>query len=247
MSQSQTPARALLLDIEGTTTPIAFVHETLFPYARARVEAFVAEHFDAPEVAADLERLREEHAADLRERRQPPPLPEGPRGAVAAAYAAYARWLIDRDRKSPGLKSLQGKIWKQGYEDGTLRAPLYADVRPALERWHGAGRRVAIFSSGSTLAQKLLFAHTEAGDLTRLISDYFDTTTGPKAEAASYRRIASALSLPAPEILFVSDVVAELDSAADAGMQTRLSLRPGNPPQPPDQTHAAVRSFDEVP
>jgi enolase-phosphatase E1 len=246
MTTSQAPTRAVLLDIEGTTTPIAFVHETLFPYASERVADYLAANFDSPEIIPDLRALREEHAADVLQHQGPPPLAAAPREAAVASLSAYARWLIDRDRKSAGLKSLQGKIWRQGYADGTLKAPLYADVLPAMERWRGAGLKLAIFSSGSVLAQKLLFAHTEAGDLTRLIDDYFDTTTGPKKEPDSYRRIASALGLPPPELLFISDVVAELDAAGAAGVQTLLSLRPGNPPQPPTERHRAARTFDEV-
>jgi enolase-phosphatase E1 len=155
-------------------------------------------------------------------------------------------WLIDRDRKSTGLKSLQGKIWKQGYSDGTLKAQLFADVRPALERWRRAGLKISIFSSGSSLAQKLLFAHTEAGDLTRFIDNYFDTTVGSKTDAASYRQIASALSLPAQEILFISDVVPELEAAGAAGMRTLLCVRPGNDSQHLAERYPQIRDFDEI-
>ena len=143
----------------------------------------------------------------------------------------YVDWLIERDRKSTGLKSLQGKIWRQGYVDGSLKSQVYADVAPALERWRAQGLSINIFSSGSVLAQQLLFAHTEAGDLTKFIDNYFDTNVGKKGEAESYRRIAEALRLRADEVLFISDVVAELDAATEAGMSTLLSIRPGNPPQ----------------
>lgn len=240
--------RALLLDIEGTTTPIDFVHQTLFPYARARLEDYLGAHLEEPEVAADVGRLREEHAADVRRGKQPPPLSDDSRETVVASLAAYARWLIDQDRKAGGLKSLQGKIWRRGYEEGELRAPLYADVAPALRRWREAGLKVAIFSSGSVLAQQLLFRHTEEGDLTPLVDAYFDTANaGPKHEAESFRRIAAALRLDAPEILFVSDAVMELDAAAEAGMRTRLSLRPGNAPRPYAERYASVRGFDQLP
>ena len=129
--------RAVLLDIEGTTTPIAFVHEVLFSYARSQARRFLREHFGSAEVLADLQQLREEHALDVKLNLQPPALKEEPRDAEIDSLAAYASWLIDRDRKSTGLKSLQGKIWQQGYRDGTLKAELFADVRPALERWRG--------------------------------------------------------------------------------------------------------------
>ena len=239
--------RAVLLDIEGTTTPIAFVHEVLFSYARSQVKNFLAEHFGSGEVVADLERLRQEHAIDLKQDLQPPALVEGPRFAQIDSIVAYVSWLIDRDRKSTGLKSLQGKIWKQGYLDGTLKAQLFADVAPALERWRRAGLKISIFSSGSALAQKLLFAHTEAGDLTGFIRDYFDTTVGSKTDVESYRKIAAALGLKATEVLFISDVVDELAAASGAGMQTILSVRPGNHPEPCAERYQKIRSFAEIP
>jgi enolase-phosphatase E1 len=238
--------RAILLDIEGTTTPIAFVHDVLFAYARSRVRKYLLEHSSSADVVADLARLRDEHAADMKQTLQPPALVARPRDAEIYSIVAYVTWLIDRDRKSTGLKSLQGKIWKQGYVDGTLKAELFADVAPALERWRRAGLNISIFSSGSSLAQKLLFAHTEAGDLTGLIDNYFDTTVGSKTDVESYRRIAVALCLPAHDVLFISDVVGELDAASVAGMQTLLSVRPGNHPQPFAERYQNIQSFGEI-
>lgn len=232
--------RGILLDIEGTTTPIAFVHEVLFSYARAHAKEFLANNFDSEEVRADVALLREEHALDVSKNLLPPLI-----GPEIDSIAGYVDWLIAQDRKSTGLKSLQGKIWRQGYLDGTLKSQVFADVRPALERWHAAGLSINIFSSGSVLAQQLLFAHTEAGDLTRFIDNYFDTNIGKKADVGSYRRIASALKLAANEIVFISDVVSELDLASEVGMKTLLSLRPGNPPQPAAEKYRAIRSFDE--
>lgn len=227
--------RAILLDIEGTTTPISFVHEVLFPYARLHLSTYLRQHSDSPEVLADLTCLRQEHVADITAGQQPPPLVE-----------QYVYWLIDRDRKSPGLKSLQGKIWQQGYEDGSLLAPVFEDVRPAIERWNDTGISVNIFSSGSVLAQKLLFAHTEAGDLTRFISKYFDTGVGKKTDADSYRQISSALSVAPNQIHFISDVTTELDAAEDAGMKTSLCVRPGNRVQESGSRHKTIRTFDET-
>ena len=224
--------RGILLDIEGTTTPISFVHDVLFSYARAHARDFLKNNQDSDEVRADIALLREEHAADVSQNLQPP-----------ESIADYIDWLTDRDRKSTGLKSLQGKIWRQGYLDGTLKSQVFGDVAPALERWHAAGLRIAIFSSGSVLAQQLLFAHTDAGDLTKFIDDYFDTNVGKKGEPESYRRIATALGLEPNEILFISDVVAELEGAKEAGMKTLLSVRPGNSRQEWPQ---AINSFDEV-
>jgi enolase-phosphatase E1 len=240
-------ARAVLLDIEGTTTPIAFVHDVLFSYARSHVKHYLAAHFGAAEILDDLARLREEHSDDLQRGLEPPALERGSRDDEVSSMAAYVCWLIGRDRKSAGLKSLQGKIWREGYLEGTLKAQVFEDVAPALRRWHGAGLKIGIFSSGSVLAQKLLFAHTEAGDLTEFIAHYFDTSSGAKTEAASYRRIASALGLRTGEVLFISDVVAELDAAVAAGMRALLCVRPGNQPQPSDEGRQLIRSFDEIP
>jgi enolase-phosphatase E1 len=215
--------RAILLDIEGTTTPIAFVHDVLFSYAREHVREFLA----ANSAAEDVALLREEQAIDVKEGRNPP-----------TELTAYVEWLISLDRKSTGLKSLQGKIWRQGYVEGSLKSQVFADVAPAFARWRERGLRISIFSSGSVLAQQLLFAHTEAGDLTPFIESYFDTTVGKKGEAESYRRIADVMGLEPEEILFVSDVVAELEAASEVGMKTLLSIRPGK--------HPAICSFDEI-
>lgn len=227
--------RGILLDIEGTTTPIAFVHDVLFSYARDHVREFLQANADKEEVWADVALLHDEHADDVSKGRNPPPL-----------VADYVEWLIALDRKSTGLKSLQGKIWRQGYEDGSLKSQVFADVAPAFERWHARGLSINIFSSGSVLAQKLLFAHTAAGDLTRFIDDYFDTNVGKKGDPGSYRRIAEKMRLLAPEILFVSDVVEELDAAHDAGMKVLLSIRPGNAPQKNDDRYIEIYALTEI-
>jgi len=224
--------RAILLDIEGTTTPIAFVHDVLFSYARVHVREFLA----ANPAVDDIALLREEHAADVSEA---PPLTN-----EIESIAAYVEWLIKLDRKSTALKSLQGKIWRQGYQDGSLKSQVFADVAPAFERWRERGLRISIFSSGSVLAQQLLFAHTEVGDLTPFIESYFDTKVGKKGEAESYRKIAEAMSLKPEQILFISDVVAELDAASETGMKTLLSIRPGNEPQ--EERYPSIRTFDSI-
>jgi len=224
--------RAILLDIEGTTTPIAFVHDVLFSYARVHVREFLA----ANPAVDDIALLREEHAADVSEA---PPLTN-----EIESIAAYVEWLIKLDRKSTALKSLQGKIWRQGYQDGSLKSQVFADVAPAFERWRERGLKISIFSSGSVLAQQLLFAHTEVGDLTPFIDSYFDTKVGKKGEAESYRKIAEAMSLKPEHILFISDVVAELDAANETGMKTLLSIRPGNEPQ--EERYPSIRTFDSI-
>jgi enolase-phosphatase E1 len=152
---------------------------------------------------------------------------------------------MDRDRKSTGLKSLQGKIWEEGYRSGELESEVYPDVLPALERWSQRNIEIAIFSSGSVQAQQSLFRHTTSGDLTRFIRAYFDTTTGPKNNPESYARIAGALGQPPAEILFISDVLAELDAAGNAGMQTAWCVR-GQEPKPSSHSHPVVRNFRSI-
>lgn len=236
-------ARVVLLDIEGTTTPLSFVHDVLFPFARRRLRDFLQRHAGDPEVQRFVAQLAEENQQDQQANLHPPPLSLA---SELDSQVAYLNWLMDRDRKSTALKWLQGRVWEEGYRSGALRSEVFADVPPALERWAKQGRRTAVFSSGSTLAQKLLLAHTNSGDLTGYIHAYFDTTTGPKQAPESYGRIAQALQLAPREILFVSDVVAELDAARLAEVRTSLSLRPGNQPQPRDQRHPTVYSFDEI-
>ena len=194
--------QAILLDIEGTTSSIAFVAEVLFPYARAHLRDFVAAHAEA--VA--------------------PILAEVPGDDPVATLFEW----IDEDRKATPLKTLQGMIWAQGYADGTLKGHVYPDTSDALRRWRGAGIPVHLYSSGSVAAQKLLFRNSIAGDLTPLLSGYFDTTSGPKREAGSYTTIATTLGLRPAAMLFVSDVLAEVDAARTAGMQALLIAREGS-------------------
>jgi len=234
--------RVLLLDIEGTTTSISFVYDVLFPFARAHLRGFL-------QTAAKDHALRDDLAVLFAERRaeREAGAPEwrggGPDEALDFA-AGYAEWLMDRDRKSTALKSLQGRIWKGGYRSGALKSHVYPDVRTTLERCRAQRRSVAIFSSGSVLAQRLLFEHTVEGDLTPLIHAYFDTTTGPKPAAHSYRRIAEALRVAPAAVLFVSDVPAELDAAREAGMGTGLCVRADG--APPTSGHPVLRTFDEL-
>lgn len=237
--------RAILLDIEGTTTPIDFVYGTLFPFARARVEEFISRHSESPDVCEDIEALRHQRAAEAEEISDLPPWQDDSAEARRQSVVAYLHWLMDHDRKFTALKSLQGKIWEAGYLSGELRGLVYADVRPAFARWRAQNKDICIFSSGSVLAQKLLFANSTAGDLTPFLRAYFDTSTGPKQDQQSYRRIAAALGLPPREILFVSDVVQELDAARRAGMETLLCLRPGAS-APGNVPHPIIHSFDEV-
>jgi enolase-phosphatase E1 len=231
--------RAIILDIEGTTTPIAFVTGTLFPYARAHLHSYLNTHAAA---SADvLGRLRVE-----RQQESDASVPPWSDDSPVPSVISYVEWLMDRDRKSPGLKDLQGRIWEDGYRDGELIGQVFADVPAALERWRRAGIPAGIFSSGSALAQRLLFRHSSAGDLTPFLRWHFDTTIGSKREPSSYARIASAVGVASTDILFVSDVVGELDAARTSGMQTILSDRPGNAAAPLHDHHV-IRTFHDIP
>jgi enolase-phosphatase E1 len=223
---------AIVLDIEGTTTPIAFVHDVLFPFVRARLRTYLRDERHAGEIDEIVRQLKAEHAADLVTGARPPLWREQSSDELLDSVEAYARWLMDRDRKSPGLKRLQGEIWEIGYRAGELKGDVFPDTAPAIRRWRERGIDVAIYSSGSVLAQRRLFESTPAGDLTGLIRAFFDTAVGPKTSSGSYVRIAQALGHEPSRILFISDVTAELAAARAAGLQVRLSVRPGNPPQP---------------
>jgi enolase-phosphatase E1 len=232
--------KAILLDIEGTTTPIDFVHKRLFPFAKAKINEFVDRNFD--EIKTEIEQLKTEYKKDFTEQIYGRDFREDSPESVAN----YLKFLTEVDRKSTPLKSLQGKIWQSGYESGELRSEMFADVPRAFERWKTEGKTIAIFSSGSVLAQKLIFKYSNAGDLSEFISDYFDTNIGGKKEAESYVKIAAALNHPPKRIAFVSDILAELDAARNAGMQTVLSIRTGNGQIAEDFTHRSVNSFDEI-
>jgi enolase-phosphatase E1 len=236
--------RVILLDIEGTTTPIAFVHTRLFSYARERLGRYLDAHFLDATVQDAVRRLASERA----EEREPaaPVWRDTSPDALRASVTAYALWLMDRDRKSPGLKLLQGVIWEEGYDAGELRGEVFGDVVPSIARWRARGIKVAIYSSGSELAQRRLFESTASGDLTSSISGFFDTRVGPKVQPDSYRHIAAALNVPAGSVLFVSDVTAELAAAREAGCATRLCVRPGNAPQPDASEFVTIKSFDEL-
>ncbi|GAA0714758.1 acireductone synthase [Dokdonella soli] len=220
----------ILTDIEGTTSSISFVKDVLFPYARERLPAFVVTHADEPDVQHWLHEAAREA------------------GLVSATQQEIIDLLIswiDADRKSTALKALQGMIWKDGYTNGEYTAHVYPEVPARLRAWHAEGRRLYVYSSGSVPAQKLFFGHTDAGDLAPLFSGWFDTETGPKRDAESYRRIAAAVGTPADTILFLSDIVEELDAARAAGLQTTLLARAPSP-CPSHCTHRCVADFDAV-
>jgi enolase-phosphatase E1 len=237
---------AILLDIEGTTTPIAFVETVLFPYARARLASHLERHAASPEYDALLSRLRAEHATSGRSGETPPPWPDSPSSQNVHSAVVFCEWLMDRDRKVTPLKELQGRIWEDGYRGGELVGQLFDDVPAALQGWQQRHVPVGIFSSGSVRAQQLLFGHSCAGDLTPFLRWYFDTQVGPKLAADSYRRIARAINVSPHSVMFVSDVTSELDAAAGAGMQVRLSMRPGNKPISAAHGYETVSSLEEL-
>jgi enolase-phosphatase E1 len=242
---SDEPVSSILLDIEGTTTPIVFVYQVLFPFAHQHAGEFIWENRKSANLQADLAALKLEYLADSERGNKIPAWRDDSDDSWLDSVTAYVHWQMQQDRKSTALKSLQGKIWEAGYRSGQLLGQVYPDVPEAFARWFQQEKHIYIYSSGSVLAQKLLFAHTTYGDLSEYIKDYFDTTTGAKRAKESYQAIAERVALPASEILFLSDVTAELDAARDAGMQTTLCVRPGNA-EVESTTHPIVRTLAVV-
>ena len=218
---------ALLIDIEGTVGSIRFVREVLFPYARERLRAFVNEHVDRPEVAQVLSAVRQESGA----------------ATLAEQIAVLEHWS-DEDRKVTPLKALQGMVWESGYRNGALVSHLYGDAVTAMSRWHARGLPIHVYSSGSVPAQRLYFSHTVAGDLTAQLAGYFDTTTGPKQDAASYQAIARAIGVEERPRLFLSDVRAELTAAVAGGWHAVQVRRDGVPADP---FEPSVTSLEQLP
>ena len=238
----QFAVRGVLLDIEGTTSSIRFVHDEMFPYARRGLRPYLAERWGG----RALERGLDVIARDAGH----PSLAGWCAGlsddASRDRVAAHVERLMDADSKATGLKALQGLIWESGFRGGALRAHLYEDVEPALRAWALAGIDVRIYSSGSVQTQRLFFAHTIAGDLSPLLRGHFDTTTGAKKAPESYTTIAAAYDLPPTQLLFISDVADELDAAQRAGFRTALSQRPENPPVPVGVGHPRIGGFGDV-
>lgn len=226
--------RAILTDIEGTTSSIAFVRDVLFPHARAALPDFVRAHGNEPEVRRWLD-LAAVDAGGI---------------CMDSVLVEVLQGWIDQDRKHIALKALQGMIWEQGYRDADYQAHIYPDVAPMLRRWHDAGHPLYVYSSGSVPAQKLFFGHTAAGDLRALVAGWFDTEVGGKREASSYRVIADRIGREPSDILFLSDVVEELDAAREAGLGTILLDRRADYPEPrlgnAAHGHIRIESFDRI-
>lgn len=205
--------KAILTDIEGTTSSISFVRDVLFPYAAQNLPMFVRANVQTPAVQEQLRAAAQE--AGVAE------------GDHTAIIGALHRWIAE-DKKITPLKALQGMLWEHGYRNGDYRAHVYQDAYEQLNRWYATGLPLYVYSSGSIQAQRLFFAYSEFGDMTPLFTDYFDTTSGAKQDADSYRRIAAAIGFPAQDILFLSDILAELDAAKAAGLQTCWLVRPAD-------------------
>ncbi len=220
--------RAILTDIEGTTSSIHFVHQVLFPYSAETLPEFVITHAHDAAVKPSLDAIASEIG-----------VASSNLGAITQALLAWIR----EDRKHTALKALQGMIWQQGYQAGAFTAHVYPEVAARLSSWAASGLLLYVYSSGSVAAQKLFFKYSDAGDLTPCFLGYFDTTSGPKREADSYKTIARAIGLMPTEILFLSDIQAELDAARSAGMRTTLIAREQLPTASP---HPVATTFDEI-
>ena len=235
--------RVILLDIEGTTTPIDFVYQTLFPYSSRRLESFLREHAHDPEIQSLIQELRGQHVTDERNGLEPPAWQDHPEDAQLPSSVTYGQWLIARDSKCMPLKTLQGKIWQQGFASGELHGEVYPDVPIAFQRWRRQKRMICIYSSGSTLAQQNLFRTTASGDLTPYITAFFDTRMGAKSEVESYKKIAASLSYEPKQFLFISDAPKEVEAARSAGMQAILCERDPESSSSRCQSDA-IRSFE---
>ena len=217
----------VLLDIEGTTCPVSFVGEVLFPYAQQQLPVFLADQAKNPIVKELIDQVFAAWNQDT----DPGAISLGQRYSNKNSEAAvgYLSWLIEKDRKLTPLKELQGLIWRQGFDNGILKAPLYADVPEALKRWHNTGLKLSVYSSGSINAQKLLYQHSNHGDLSNLFYQWFDTNTGSKQIKQSYTNIATALGSDPEKIVFISDRKSELVAAEEAGFKVLFSQREDNP------------------
>ena len=238
-------AQCVLLDIEGTVSDIRFVYDVMFPFAKNNLESFLLKNWDSLPVQGAVRTV----ATDAGITSIADWLGSGWQSGeekTILKLAKHCQQLMSTDSKATGLKSLQGMIWQSGFESGLLRAELFADVLPALERWKANGLDIRIYSSGSVLAQKMFFKYTVLGDLSDLFNTHYDTTIGPKREVASYSRIANESQFESSEIVFVTDVHAELIAASQAGMLVVASVRPNNVPLPTEFTGLAITSFSQL-
>ncbi|PIA36629.1 hypothetical protein AQUCO_03300079v1 [Aquilegia coerulea] len=241
--------RCILLDIEGTTTPISFVTDVLFPYARNKMEKHLIATYDTTETQEDIELLRSQVEDDVNQGLSTLPIPPADAGKeeVIMSLVANVNEMIRADRKVTALKQLQGHIWRTGYQKNELEGFVFEDVPKALEKWHVTGIKVYIYSSGSREAQRLIFGNSNYGDLRKYLCGFFDTTVGHKREARSYSEISQSVGVDKPsEILFLTDVFQEAVAAKAAGLEVIISVRPGNAPLPENHEFKTVRSFLDI-
>lgn len=250
-NKTGTTPRCVVLDIEGTTTPISFVTDVLFPYARDNVRMHLEETYDSDDTKDDIKLLRSQVNEDLQNGvigAVPIPSDDTGKDAVIDALVANVEGMIKADRKITSLKQLQGHIWRTGFEKNEIKGVVYDDIPQALERWHASGVKVYIYSSGSRLAQRLIFGYTNYGDLRKYLCGFFDTTIGNKKETKSYVQISESLGVDKPsEILFVTDVIQEAEAAKAAGLEVMISVRPGNGPLPENHGFMMINDFTEIP
>ncbi|KAI3702840.1 hypothetical protein L6452_28593 [Arctium lappa] len=250
-NEAGTTPRCVVLDIEGTTTPISFVTDVLFPYARDNVCMHLEETYDTVDTQDDIKLLRFQVEDDLQQGvvgAVPIPSDDAGKEEVIAALVTNVEGMIKADRKITSLKQLQGHIWRTGFEKNELKGVVFDDVPKALEKWHASGVKVYIYSSGSRLAQRLLFGYTNYGDLRKYLCGFFDTSVGNKKETKSYVEISESLGVDKPsEILFVTDVFQEAVAAKAAGLEVIISVRPGNGPLPENHGFTTIKSFTEIP
>ncbi|KAH8265466.1 hypothetical protein KR038_008476 [Drosophila bunnanda] len=224
MTTTERVAKVVLVDIEGTTTSISFVHDVLFPYAKENVENFLRDSWasdDTKQIVQDLQQVPQ--FADYKDTLSAPSAE-----LDAKLITGFVRYLIDKDLKVTPMKTLQGLIWAQGYASGELKGHVYEDVPAAFQTWRDAGLQIGVYSSGSVAAQKLIFGHSIAGNLTTHISAYFDTHVGHKQEQNSYENISKSLGVAPERIIFLTDIPGEAAAARSAGLQAILLQRPGN-------------------
>ncbi|KAK6934248.1 Class II aldolase/adducin N-terminal [Dillenia turbinata] len=243
-------SRCIVLDIEGTTTPISFVADVLFPYARDNVGKHLSATYQTAETQDDIRLLRAQVQEDLEQGvvgALPIPFPDEGKEEVIAALVANVEAMIRADRKITSLKQLQGHIWRTGFRNNELEGVVFVDVPEALEKWHALGIKVYIYSSGSRLAQRLIFGNTNYGDLRKYLSGFFDTAVGNKRETRSYVEISESVGVDNPsDILFVTDIYQEALAAKSAGLEAIISIRPGNGPLPENHGFKTVKSFSEI-
>ncbi|CAG8490179.1 3744_t:CDS:2 [Paraglomus occultum] len=225
---------AVILDIEGTTTPISFVHDTLFPYVTNNIENFLKENWDRPELNEQIDLLRNQASIDVKDGIPDAKLIPDKNADISssedmqAAVIYNIKWQMKQDRKIGALKSFQGYMWKSGYQTGDLKGIIYDDVVEAFHKWKHMGCKIYIYSSGSVQAQKLLFSHSNQGNLLEYISGHFDTNIGPKIKNESYMNIAKSIGEQTKDIIFLTDSAQEAVAAEAAGLQVVIVVRPGN-------------------